>query len=74
VRGFTLNYDAKHLINFDVISNMILNLEDVETVTVRTERKIKCKRNGNGGEGCIQIVTEPEDKNHRVFHKAAQTR
>jgi hypothetical protein len=24
-RGFTLNYNAKHLINFHVIRNMILN-------------------------------------------------
>jgi hypothetical protein len=64
VRGFTLNYSAKHLINFDVIKNMILNPELVDVVTVRTEKKIKRKRMGGGG--FTQIVTEPEDKNYRV--------
>jgi hypothetical protein len=67
VRGFTLNYSAKHLVNFDVIRNMILNPEDNDTVTVRTEKKIKRKRNTCEGErACTQIVTEPEDKKYRV--------
>jgi hypothetical protein len=35
-----------------------------DTVTVHTEKKIKRKRDGNGGP--IQIVTEPEDKLYRV--------
>jgi hypothetical protein len=39
VRGFTLYYSAKHLVNFDVIRNMILNPEDNDTVTVRTEKR-----------------------------------
>jgi nucleoside-triphosphatase THEP1 len=45
VRGFTLNYSAKYLVNFDVIRNTILYPEDNDTVTVRTEKKIKRKRN-----------------------------
>jgi hypothetical protein len=28
VKGFTVNYNAKHLVNFDVIRNMILNPKD----------------------------------------------
>jgi hypothetical protein len=74
VRGFTLNYNAKYLVNFDVIRNMILNpKDDGDAVTVRTEKKIKRKRNRYDG-ACIQIVTEPEDKKYSVFHQAAQTK
>jgi hypothetical protein len=38
VRGFTLNCNAKHLVNFDVIRNMILNPEDNDTVRISHER------------------------------------
>jgi hypothetical protein len=73
VRGFTLNYNAKHLVNFDVKRNVILNPKDSgDTVIVRTE-KIKRKKSRCDG-GCIQIVTEPEDKKYRVFHQTAQTK
>ena len=44
VRGITLNYKASPLINFEKIREMILNKDDKETVTVRTEKKIKRKR------------------------------
>jgi hypothetical protein len=44
---------------------MILKGDEEETVTVRTERKIKRKRR-KGGDGRINIITEPEDKIHRV--------
>ena len=65
VRGITLKYSASQLVNFESIRRMILRGVDGETdtVTVRTERKIKRKR-GNGGR--VQIVTEPEDKMCRV--------
>jgi hypothetical protein len=44
VGGITLNYSAKHLVNFDVISNMILNPREAQdTVTVHTDKKIKRK-------------------------------
>jgi hypothetical protein len=69
VRGFTLNYNAKHLVNFDVIRNMIWNPKKQRQVTVRTE-KIKCKRNRRDDDGgCIQIITEPEDKNYMMCFK-----
>jgi hypothetical protein len=61
VRGITLNYNASQLVNFDRIKNMILRRDDSETVTVHTEKKIKCKRD-KGGDGRINIITEPEDK------------
>jgi hypothetical protein len=71
VRGFTLNYNAKHLVNFNVVRNMILNPEDNDTVTVQTE-KIKRKRNICDGEGAfIQIVTVPEDKKYSVSPNGA---
>jgi hypothetical protein len=45
---------------------MILNPKD-DTVTVRTEKKIKRKRNTCEGKVvCIQIVTEPKDIKYRV--------
>jgi hypothetical protein len=65
VRGITLNYSASHLVNFDVIKKMILELKTPpETVTVHTEKKIKRKRDGNGGP--IHNVTESEDTMCRV--------
>ena len=36
VRGITLNYSASQLVNFDVISDMILNKRPDEVVTVHT--------------------------------------
>ena len=62
VRGITLNYNAKQLVNFDVIKAMILGTRE-PTVTVHTEKKIKCKRNGGD---TVAIVTEPEDKMYRI--------
>ena len=57
-RGITLNYNASRLVNFDKIRDMILNRDDRETVTVRTEKKIKRKRDDRG----VNIITEPERK------------
>ena len=62
VGGITLNYSASHTVNFDVIKALILRGDNRETVTVHTESKIKRKT----AEGKIHIVTEPEDKTHRV--------
>ena len=62
VRGITLNYSASQLANFEKIRDMILNRDDKETVTVRTEKKIKRKR----GDGGVHVVTEPEEKIYRV--------
>ena len=58
VRGIPLNYNASRLVNFDKIRDMILNRDDRETVTVRTEKKIKRKRDDRG----VNIITEPERK------------
>jgi len=62
VRGITLNYSAKQLVNFNVIRDMIIGSAE-PTVMVHTERKIKRKRKGGG---TVVIVTEPEDKTHRI--------
>jgi hypothetical protein len=59
VRGFTMNYSSSQLVNLERIKHMILNVNETETVTVHTTRKIKRKR-GKYGEGRLQIVTEPE--------------
>ena len=61
-RGITLNYNAKQLVNFDVIMAVILGTGE-PTVTVHTEKKIKRKRNGGG---TVAIVIEPEDKMYRI--------
>ena len=61
VRGITLNYKASQLINFE-IREMILNIDDKETVTVRKEKKIKRKRDEEG----VHVVTDPEDKIYRI--------
>ena len=46
VRGITLNYGAKQLVNFDVIRDMILGIGTGEpTVTVYKERNINRKKN-----------------------------
>ena len=58
-----MNYSASQILNFESIRHMILRGGgETDTVTVHTERKIKRKR----GIGKVQIVTEPEDKTHRV--------
>ena len=58
VRGITLNYSASQTVNFDVIKVLVLRGDDIETVSVHTERNIKRKR----AAGRINIVTQPEDK------------
>jgi hypothetical protein len=76
VKGLILNYNAKHLVNLDIIRNTTLNSKDgaTDTVTVRTD-KIKRKRNKCDGDGSsIQIVKDLEHKKYRVFHQAAQTK
>jgi hypothetical protein len=65
VRGFTLNYSASQLLNFDSIKQMILNRNEQASVTVHTAKKLKRKR-GLNGEGRVLIVTESEDKVYRV--------
>jgi len=50
VRGITLNYSAKQLVNFNVIRDMIIGSVE-PTVVVHTERKIKRKRKGGGTVG-----------------------
>jgi len=63
VRGITLNYSAKQLVNFDVIRVLVLETDSGPTVTIHTEKNIKRKRKG---EGTVAIVTEPEDKTYRT--------
>jgi len=46
VRGITLNFSAKQMVNFDVILGMVLETGAEPTVTVHTEKKIKRKRKG----------------------------
>ena len=48
IRGIILNYKASQLINFEKIREMILNKDDKEMVTVRTEKTIKRKRDEGG--------------------------
>ena len=62
VRGITLNYNAKQLVNFDVIRYIILGTGE-PTVTVHTEKNIKRKRNGGR---TVAIVTEPEYNMYRI--------
>jgi hypothetical protein len=65
VRGITLNYSARHLVNFEVIKKMILERKTPpDTVTVHTEKKTERKRDGNGGP--VQIIREG------LFYYAAQ--
>jgi len=45
VSGITLNYNAKQLVNFEVIRDIILGTGE-PTVNVHTERKIKRKMKG----------------------------
>src|SRR5215510_5728197 len=62
VRGITLNYTAIQVVKFDVLKQMILRGEP-DVVMVHTEKKIKRKRKL---EGCVSIITEPEDKKYRI--------
>ena len=63
VRGITLNYNAKQLVNFEVIKGMILGTGGEPIVTVHTESKVKRKRKGGG---TVSIVTEPEHKMYSI--------
>jgi len=62
VRGITLNYSTSHLVNFNVIKDMILKKRPDEVVTLHTDRKIKRKRK----EGRVLILSEAEDNIYRV--------
>jgi hypothetical protein len=64
VRGITLNNSASHLVNFDVIKDMILNQELSHTVTVHTEHTIKRKRKLGR---ILSLVTETRDKKYSVI-------
>jgi hypothetical protein len=50
VRGIALNYTVAQLVNCDSIMEMILGT-DARDITVRTERKIKCKIRKSDGSG-----------------------
>lgn len=58
-RGITLNYTAFKLMNYDVIKDFILRGDETDKVAVHTEKNIKLKR----GDGRLDIIIEPEDKN-----------
>jgi hypothetical protein len=62
VRGITLNYNASKMVNFDVITKIVLNGGPRDVVTVHTYKTVKRKRNGGG----VSIVTEPADKIYRI--------
>lgn len=47
------------------MKHMILKGNEEDTVTIHTERKIKCKR-GKDGDGRVNIISEAEDKTNRV--------
>jgi len=65
IRGITLNYHASNLLNFEVISVMIL--EQCEPiVNVHTEHNFK--RNTRAC-GTVAIVSEPENKKYRISFK-----
>jgi hypothetical protein len=62
VRGITLNYSGSQLVNFAKVKDMILSTNVDETVTVRTNNKIKRKR----CYGALNIISQPQEKNYRV--------
>jgi len=62
VREITLNYFASQLVDFAKMKDMILSMDENETVIVCTKTKIKRKR---GIEG-VSIITQPEEKTYRV--------
>jgi hypothetical protein len=61
VRGFTLNYAAPQLVNFDIIRTMILGGDPGDVITVRTKRKIKGKliKCGPPLADPVRVVSEP---------------
>ena len=62
VRGISLNYFASQLVNFEVITDMILRVnKGDEAAVVNVHRGEKIKRKTNGG-GTVSIFTEAEDK------------
>jgi len=63
VRGITLNYLASQLVNFAKMKDMILSMDDNETVIVRTKNKIKRKRDRGG----VSIISQLEEKTYRVL-------
>ena len=65
VRGITLNYNASLLVNFEKIKDTILKGDERDTIIVHTQSKIKRKR-GKGGDGSVNIISEPEDKTYRI--------
>ena len=63
-KGINLNYNSKRLLNFEVISDMILGTGGSEpTMTVHTERKIKRKREEGG---IVDVVAEPDGNLCRI--------
>jgi len=62
VRGISLNYSAKQLLNSDVMKVMIL-VTGKPKVIVHSKKKIKRKSNGGAA---VAIVTDPEDKMYRI--------
>jgi hypothetical protein len=66
VCGITLNYTPSQLFNFIVIREMILKGEPA-TVNVHTYKKIKRNRRTEGGDACVSLVTEAEDKIYRLL-------
>ena len=65
VKCITIKYNASQLVNFENIKEMISRGDKKETLTVHTQRKIKRKR-GKGGDGRVNIISEPEDKTYRI--------
>jgi len=62
VSGITLNFSASKLVNFEKTKDMILAADQNETVIVRMPNKMRRKRCTGG----IHIISEPEEKTHRV--------
>jgi len=62
VRGITLYYSVSQLVNFAKMKDMILSMDENETVVVRTQNKIKRKR----GRGEVSIISLPEEKTYNV--------
>jgi len=62
VRGITLNYLASQLVNLAKMKDMILSMDDNDSVIVHTPNNIKRKR----GRGGVSIISQPEEKTYRV--------
>ena len=66
IKGFTLNYQTSLLLNFDTMSELLIN--DADTVPVRNDRKISLQKNTS------IIYNKPEIKKYRaVFTKRQLT-